>query len=66
MQSFRSHCKTSKEETISGPRRRWDDNIKMYQTHSVSEWAGFIWVRLRWSGDTCEKSNKLSHSIKSR
>jgi len=50
IQNFRSHYKTSKEETISGPRGRLDDNIKMYQIHSVREWAGFIWISLRWSG----------------
>ena len=47
IQNFRPHRETSREEKISVPRRRWDDNTEMYQIHNVSEWAGFIWVRLR-------------------
>lgn len=49
IQNVRPQRKTSKEETIAGPRYRWGDNTKMYQTHSVSEWVLFIWIRLRWS-----------------
>jgi hypothetical protein len=47
----RPHRKTSREETTSGPRRRWDDNIKLYLTEKGYELVGWLYlgqVQVEW------------------
>jgi len=47
------------------PRRRWEDNIKVYlQEVGLGVWNGLIWLRIRRGNGRCECGNEPSGSIK--
>jgi hypothetical protein len=48
-----------------GPRRRWDNNIKMDLKEWDGEaWTGLLWLRIGTGGGRCECGNEPSGSIK--
>ena len=52
--------------TLRRPRRRWEDNIKMYLQCVVwGAWSGLIWLGIGTGGWRLYCSNELSCSIKS-
>jgi hypothetical protein len=38
------------ERPLGRPRRRWEDNIKMYLGENGLIWTGLMWLRMGTSG----------------
>jgi hypothetical protein len=43
--------KSEGKRSFGRPRRRWEDNIRMYlREYDENLWIGFIWLRIGFSG----------------
>ena len=57
-------AKPEGKKPLGRPRRRWEDNIKMFGKWDVGAWTGSMWLRIGTDGRPCECGNEPLGSIK--